>query len=837
MRTKLRRLFSSLLLCASAAASAQTLDPEAYKQFLRDHETMSAQEVLQSHSAGVFAEKLASPPSAIFLDSITQKYALTEYEQSLLARHGFMVTERLSVPTFVQAYADVYHKDLPVFVSTDGILHALHMSYSNILSTTEYVFLRHRLADLLTGLREQLPALSQKYSDPRFRPMLTDLDVYLTLPLQLLGTPTTAVFNESQSTLTELRAAVNAQQPIMYPLFSSSPRTYDFSQFTPRGHYAESKELSQYFQAMMWLGRTELYLTSPKDAASSQTPADIQRQTIVAALLLEAANNAGSFAILDEIESVLGFLVGEQDNVTLKNLKGAFSATGMNSAADLLDIQQVQKFQEYLTSQPYAFQRITSQILYTDPYNLEATRPASAVMLIGQRFILDSYITSNVVYDRLKSRRMLPSPLDVLFTLGNNAAAQLLQPEIEHYNYGGNLTALRYLVDSYDSDFWKSSYYNFWLSAIRTLNPPQQREHLPAFMQTAAWWQQKINTQLASWTQLRHDNLLYAKQSYSAGVTCSFPYSYVEPIPEFYAAIGHMAREAKQRFSGIDLGWTNDRVLSYFTTMGNIADQLETIARKELDGTELTEEERNFLSKMLFENPGCGETEYTGWYADLYFEGAKEEDRVVADIHTAPTDAEGSPVGWVMHVGTGPINMGVWTVKMPDGKNVAFVGPTLSYYEYVSTNFKRLTDQEWQASYQASESARPSYVNVYLADKNGGSRGNGAMLHNSGIATSVEQPQRTPALAVSSYPNPFDGFVTLQFSVPADAAYKPVSLSIYSAQGREIRNLFHTPVSAGNYMVRWNGDDNNGQPVVSGAYMYRLRIGGYEATGTLVLNK
>ena len=60
-------------------------------------------------------------------------------------------------------------------------------------------------------------------------------------------------------------------------------------------------------------------------------------------------------------------------------------------------------------------------------------------------------------------------------------------------------------------------------------------------MQTAAWWQHKMNSQLSSWTELRHDNLLYAKQSYTGGIICSYPYSYVEPVPEFFNSISVLA--------------------------------------------------------------------------------------------------------------------------------------------------------------------------------------------------------------------------------------------------------------------------------------------------------
>ena len=68
-------------------------------------------------------------------------------------------------------------------------------------------------------------------------------------------------------------------------------------------------------------------------------------------------------------------------------------------------------------------------------------------------------------------------------------------------------------------------------------------------MKSAAWQQEKMNTQLASWSQLRHDNLLYAKQSYTGGTGCSFPYSYIEPYPEFYGRLKQFAQNAGDFFN------------------------------------------------------------------------------------------------------------------------------------------------------------------------------------------------------------------------------------------------------------------------------------------------
>ena len=52
-----------------------------------------------------------------------------------------------------------------------------------------------------------------------------------------------------------------------------------------------------------------------------------------------------------------------------------------------------------------------------------------------------------------------------------------------------------------------------------------------------------LNTQLGSWAELRHDTLLYAKQSYTGIPACEYPDVYVEPYPELFAAIVKYAEQ------------------------------------------------------------------------------------------------------------------------------------------------------------------------------------------------------------------------------------------------------------------------------------------------------
>jgi hypothetical protein len=839
-------LASSLFYIETAifAQDGPSFDIATYKLFLATHQNMSSEQLRTMYSAGSFTKGAATTfNTSLYGDSIQSKYLVSDYEKSLIEKHGFMVTERLKRGSFGAAFGEIFHKDLPVFISTDAILHALHMSYDEILKRVEEDILIAKLDSLLTRLHTQLPVLAARYAaNSAMKQELVDVDVYLTVPRILLGDPAAPVFTESTADVSALLGLIKAEQPRQYKLFSTNFRTIDFSQFTVRGHYTQSEQLKKYFQAMMWLGRTEMYLIAPVNSVPLQADEDIQRQTIDGVLIAEAAQGSNAYPLLDELDSIIRFFVGESDNVTLANIRTLIQATATDSASQLLDVQRWKSFQDTLKQKSFAFQRILSQIIISDPMSPDDIRPASAFLLLGQRFVIDSYITGSVVYDKIKFEnrkiwRALPSSFDVMFSLGNSAAAQLLEFELAEYHYASNLAALRYLVDSYESGFWKSTLYNNWLNSIRALNPPTDRSAFPRFMQTAAWWQEKMNTQLASWAQLRHDNLLYAKQSYTGGMICSFPESYVEPIPAFYRAVKTFASIAADKFNSIPFTnpGTKDVIVEYWKNLQGVVDTLETIAQKELAKTPLSGTDKNFLRRMLYLRGICG-PEYDGWYYRLYYTGETgfaKEDLVIADVHTCPTDEAGNMVGWVMHAGTGPVNLAVVTTDVADGRTISFIGPVMSYYEHVSTNFKRLTDEEWKTMYAVAPSLRPPFVNLYLADSLGLSRGEGPSF-----VTSVEG-QATAELLPSSlvlrqnFPNPFNSSTIISFIIPDALTNSHAELAVYDVQGRLVKRLLSQKLPAGNYATRWDGTANNGMMTASGVYFYHLVVGNQRQIGKM----
>jgi len=853
-------LFSILFITYTAA---QNFNIEDYLEFLSQHQNMSTEELLSMHPAGNFLDNISSNyEDALYFDSIDIKYNLTEFEKSLIGDHGFMVSERLSKISFGEAILEIFHKDLPVFVSTDAILHAFHISYDRILQDMEIGLLEPKLIDLLNGLRSSMPQLHNRYSStPGMMTMLRDVDVYLTVPLILMQQTTSPYYPENTDLVNDVLSWIEAEEADTNVLFSSNCRNYDWSQFKPRGHYVydpnDPSAVNQepYFKTMMWFGRIELYLMKPNSLGypcPAQTFEDVQRQAIDAMLIDELYDLAVVEPLHQEIDNVIKFFVGESDNVTLENLDYLKQAVSLDSASQLLDSLKMVEYQDTLSNQAFAYQLILSQILYSDPMNPDSVVPASAFLMFGQRFVIDSYITASVVFDRimyqgLKVCRLFPSTLDVLFSLGNSASAQLLIDELNEYHYSSNLAALRYLIDHYDPAFWGSSIYNFWLNSLRKLNPPEDRSNLPEFMQTAAFWQQKMNTQLASWTELRHDNLLYAKQSYTAGGICSYPFSFVEPFPELYSNLKDLCEEASTYFTSLNFPdpVRKSRIINYFNRFYGIADTLQSICEKELAGIQFSSSEVSFLQNMLYATGQSG-IAFDGWYPNLFYddpfsglmgyEGLMESDHIVADIHTTPTYCGGGSLGAISHVGTGPINLGVFITENHLGESTAFVGPVMSYYEYRTMNFLRLNDDEWDDTY-LQLALRPDWVNIYLADTLGESRGEGATL-----ITSVEQDENNllipqTEILVSNYPNPFNPTTIIAFTIPYDLTNSQTVLNIYDIQGKLIRTLVNERLPAGNYLSKWDSKNNEGIFVSSGVYIYNLEVDRHQVSGKMMLLK
>jgi hypothetical protein len=243
---------------------------------------------------------------------------------------------------------------------------------------------------------------------------------------------------------------------------------------------------------------------------------------------------------------------------------------------------------------------------------------------------------------------------------------------------------MRILIDSYPTDYWSSSLYTLWLDALRSLSPGSEVEHptdagLPSVTGTAAWQRRVLNGQLGSWAELRHNTVLYVKQSYTSMPMCEYPDAYVEPNATFFARVVAFADRGKELVSELSALSSAAPLVDigpYFDRLASLVGILQGMAEYERAGTPFTAEQMAFINRAVTWDTGCATTGVSGWYADLYYLGSgMDHDGLassqyrppIVDVHTQPADEAGNLVGRVLHVGTGQPRLMVVTVDTCTG--------------------------------------------------------------------------------------------------------------------------------------------------------------------------
>lgn len=641
------------------------------------------------------------PLSAANLDLIGQSpLRLSFAEKDLLAANGFVISDRMRFPGFTYGYDSIYASDLPLFVSADSILYAVHRSYDSILKSLEIASLRPSLAALLQGLRAALASGAIASLGPD---VAADLDLYLAVPLGLLtGSAPAPVAGASAGDIAAFIAKAKAAAGLAdISLFGVTRENEDFSQFVPRGHYSDTPDLATYFKAMMWLGRFDLRMLETKAEDGSQI---FHRRQFDAALgLTQLLGSGDNQARWQSIDDALDAFVGEPDSMQPAEFPALLASLG---AADVTAVAAVDDatIAAALVAGNFGGQRIASSVMITGVP--AQTLPLSRTfLLLGQRYVVDSHVFSNVTFDRVPPTpsgrmRMLPDPLDVAFAVfANNQAAELLAPGIDTFGYAPALASMRVLVDDHGDTFWGKNLYNQWLSSLRALTPVAGGESGPfSLVSTEAWGRRLLGTQLASWAELRHDTILYAKQSYSGGVSCAFPDALVEPNPAFFGKLADFATKGQAVAAAMPAGASgmSGKAAGYFALLGTVASTLKGMAEDQAAGTPFSAEQMTFINEAVRIQRVCGGAVATGWYPRLFFDPGDATDfhPTIADVHTAPTDEAGNLVGNVLHVGTGYARLMVVTANTCEGPK-AYVGLASSYFEHLTEGLQRLDDPTW----------------------------------------------------------------------------------------------------------------------------------------------
>ena len=579
-----------------------------------------------------------------------------------------------------------------------------------------------KYAEVLAVLTKEQGLVSQKYG-------MDAEEVRKALRKYLAAHPVTAEEKDklipafvAEEVKKELDLIAAAAGPAESPLFKYKE---DYSQYVPRGHYARGGKLKPYFRAMTWLGRMTFLVRGQSSGVEGLVPlAEAQRQTRAACLLAgmmdrKCPDGRTLAEVWDRLYAVTAFYAGTPDDLTVHDYRKAMLQTlGANPTAEML-AEQVKLFDVRAALSKMRRPAIYSglgqmelpPVTIADEKDLaKALAATQGLRLLGQRYVPDSYVMGQLVYPTVGAFngqgepftlaktaggpvRAFPRGLDVMAALGSERSRHWLTSlgDDAYDRYHDVLRELQAELKDLPAADWNRNLYWAWLGALRPLLV-QPGEGYPAFMRTEAWADKQLSTALASWSQLRHDTILYAKPSYTpaAGNGHSAPEpkmveGYVEPVPELFARLLEVTKLTRRGLEAMKL--LDAPAMARVQAMEAILDRLQSISLKELADQKLAADDyafiREFAQRLAVAAAGT--------------DRAGLETTIVADVHT---DANS---GRALTEATGPLHMMVVIYPMPDGGLVAGVGAVLSHYEFLQPMKARLTDAAWRKMLAAAQ--------------------------------------------------------------------------------------------------------------------------------------
>lgn len=618
-----------------------------------------------------------------------------------------------------------------IFITTDLASHAQHLIFDRMLQYTEETFFAPRLLTLTNDFIQALN--SAEGISQETKQQAVD---YFMVPKALLElapekketgdwqVTTSYIEKDTEQVLSsyservkkELNQILNASGGTSV-IFGT---TEDFTQYKPRGHYTKNGILQKYFLAQMWYGRIH-FLIAKSEVDPQTEKASLAMMKPALFIIDTVQKNPDLLKKWEEVFNPITTLIGLCDDLSFTELLPLWkeqNVTDLNSWIE--NKNNLIAFME-LCHQKLRTPAISGNSVFygpsegSDPIN---RKPPMGWRFLGQRFTYDSSIHHQLSSPRLYKRTHV-SGLDIAKVFGSKTAESLLTSEYANMESEGvpfkaRINEIKKEFDSYPESFWNQTYYNQVLNQVRTQARFDQGSGF-YFTEGSLWGIKSLMAALGTWAELRHDTILYVKQSYAelgGGDDLSptyrteelpRPINYIEPNVPFWECSLKAAEgleNALKKYNMLDED-SKDALAS----LKDIYSKCLEIAKKEVLNQSITKNENAWIKTIpnLFANLVFVHQAKSG--AMLYSEDTDQYKMAcIADVFT---NAESF---FCLETGVGvPYRLYVPLNDSQGGKRIA-VGYSFSYYEFEQDMNKRLTDEEWKKTVYASSSDMTKYM-------------------------------------------------------------------------------------------------------------------------------
>ena len=620
------------------------------------------------------------------MQNLTNPTQLKEFDQALsqqLGEEGFAIVPARHAQLF-QVYEENDYREFPNFVTTDLYLQLYHLYIDCMLRELEMYQFFHTIVSYNDDMMEAMKKLYQKTESGTALERATAHNLrFFTIADVLFRGMKSYDANTDQLIAEEVDKAIKATDDFSNFMADYKNVMFGYSLFRPRGHYTRNYVLEEYFRGMMWLQSVPFGMDNDDE---------VNAAVIIAYTMM---NNPEIQQKYDKINKIITYMMGQPDNLSIIQVIDELKKINRPMEDLLNDKQAMSKLKKDLEEIGNKATRIRPKYERTSH---------NKINVMPQRYQPDAEVLQEMVdYDNKPTLRATPKGLDFMAAMGVSAAEQILKEEQTPWkDYDKHLKAMKKRMGEIN---WDETICTQWMNTLKVLNvwgsDKSNQKQLPYFMLNPEWSKKDLNAALASWAELKHDAILYAKQPMGAECGGGGPpepivKGYVEPNVGFWKKAIELLDNTEKLLKEQDM--LTEKIKDATQRIREEAQFLLNISEKELAGKELSEEEYGQIECIgaTFENISLDlvreKDQYLMGWSDV--QGADKKVALVADVYTA--NADNNPDKSILFEAVGEADE-IYVVVEIGGYLYLTRGSVLSYREFIqSIDQPRLTDEEWQ---------------------------------------------------------------------------------------------------------------------------------------------
>ena len=610
---------------------------------------------------------------------------LKDFDSTLcqkLGEEGFAIVPSNTAQLF-HVYERNDYADFPSFVTTDLYLQLYHLyidcmlreleEYQLLPLMTEY---SREMRDIMEGFLQDSPDDSDEGRIAWRNRQFFDVALHLFTgkPLDNPGK-----YPVVQKEIDKCLAAQNDRSDLLMDYMGEV--SFPYSLFRARGHYTRSDALKRYFRGMMWLQTATMGLDHDTEV----------KQAVQMAFAMKMFKKTRQK--YDKINNLITLMMGKHDNLSMLQVMDEVEKTGKPLEELIYNDNAIAKLTKALDEIGNKQTRIRPKFEKTSH---------NKINVMPQRYQPDAEVLQEMVdYDGKPTTRGVPKGIDVMAAMGVTVAEQILKEEKTDWKQ--LLPTLDRMKKRMGEIDWNETTATQWMQTLKVLASPHVAEsNYPYFMVNPEWGKKDLNAALASWAELKHDAILYAKQPMGAecggGENVPEPVvkGYVEPNVKFWKKAAELLENTAKLLKSQNM--MTEKIEGVTERLREEVEFLLRVSEKELAGKTLSDEEYDQISYIgaTFENISLDllrmPDQYLYNWTDI--EGADRKVALVADVYTA--NADNNPNKAILFEAVGDADE-IYVVVEIGGYLYLTRGAVLSYREFIQPiDQPRLTDEEWQ---------------------------------------------------------------------------------------------------------------------------------------------